>query len=93
MDDSQPRTNRMKDWIRNGALCAAPAVGGPGGTEGTLHELGPLALLVAGFAGAGVWMFRRYGVRSKPDRTPADAKLAGAPTPSTGTLTGDLAGA
>ncbi len=90
MVESQSRTSRTKELIRNGALCAVPAAGGSGG-GGTLHELGPLALLVAGFAGVGIWMFRRYGSGSKGDAPAAGAQPAGAP--SAGTLTGNPAGA
>jgi len=78
----------MKERIRSGALCAVP-IGGAGG-GGTLHEVGPLALLVAGFAGVGVWMFRRYGSGSKRD-APAAPQRSGAS--NAGTLTGDPAGA
>jgi len=82
--------NRTKDRIRNGALCAAPAAAGPG-ADGALHELGPLALMVAGFAGVGVWMFRRYGKGSKRDRPAAQTYPTGAT--STGTPTGHPVGA
>ena len=71
--------NRTKDRIRNGALCAAPAAAGPG-ADGTLHELGPLALMVAGFAGVGIWMFRRYGNASQRERPAAVAHRSGAPS-------------
>ncbi len=71
--------NRTKDRIRNGALCAAPAAAGPG-ADGTLHELGPLALMVAGFAGVGIWMFRRYGNASQRERPAAAAHRSGAPS-------------
>lgn len=43
---------------RGGALCAVPAAGSGGGTTA---EFLPLALLLAGFTGAAVWMFRRWG--------------------------------
>jgi len=79
----------MNELVRNGALCAVP-VGGAGG-GGTLHELGPLALLVAGFAGVGVWMFRRYGSGSKRAAPTAETQPGGAP--GVGALSGGPAGA
>lgn len=89
MDETQSRTSRMDELIRNGALCAVP-IGGAGG-GGTLHEVGPLALLVAGFAGVGIWMFRRYGNGSKRAAPAAEAQPGGAP--SAGTLSGGPVGA
>ncbi|MBA3508529.1 MAG: hypothetical protein H0T19_00370 [Thermoleophilaceae bacterium] len=90
MIDFESRTNRTKELIRNGSLCAAPAAAGPG-ADGTLHELGPLALLVAGFAGVGIWMFHRYGDKSKRDRPAAEAHPGGSPPAET--LPGHPAGA
>jgi len=89
MVEPQSCTSKMNELIRSGALCAVP-VGGAGG-GGTVHELGPLALLVAGFAGVGVWMFRRYGSGSKGDAPAPGAPRAGAP--ALGALTGGPAGA
>ncbi len=85
MVKSRLRTSGMTALIRNGALCAVSFGGGGGGG---LHELGPLALLVAGFAGVGMWMFRRYGggakrqaptVEPQPDRAPGAGALTGHP--------------
>ena len=82
MVESGSRMNRTKERIRNGAFCAAPAAAGPG-ADGTMHELGPLALMVAGFAGVGIWMFRRYGDPSKRDRPAPEARPTGAPSAAT----------
>lgn len=51
--------------------------------ESTLQEIGPVALLLAGFVVSGVWVFRRYGRRSAApvpdvDREPAGDIDAGA---------------
>ncbi len=56
----QSVTGRTREVIGTGSLCAVP-FGSHGGGSGTLAEIGPLALLVAGFAGVAAWMFRRYG--------------------------------
>jgi hypothetical protein len=82
MIDSKAYVSSTKERIRNGALCAAPAAAGPG-ADGTMHELGPLALMVAGFAGVGIWMFRRYGDPSKRDRPAPEARPTGAPSAAT----------
>jgi len=79
MVESESCMSSTKDRIRNGALCAAPAAAGPG-ADGTLHELGPLALMVAGFVGVGIWMFRRYGDQSKRERPAAAPHRSGAPS-------------
>jgi len=75
-------TGRMKDLIGTGSLCAVP-VGSHGASGGTLAELGPLALLTAGFVGVGIWMFRRYGGGSEApavDAPPANAPNGVVPT-------------
>jgi len=82
MVESGSRMNRTKELIRNGAFCAAPSAAGTG-ADGALHELGPLALMVAGFAGVGIWMFRRYGDASKRERPAAEARPTGAPSAAT----------
>lgn len=80
---------------RNAALCAGSAVGAgpPAYTTGVTMggELLPLALVAAALAGAGVWMFRRFGSAPKeaereaaqPQETKARTRLpATAPTPA-----------
>lgn len=77
---------------RNAALCAGSAVGAgpPAHTTGVTMggELLPLALVAAALAGAGVWMFRRFGSAPKeeaaqPRETGARTRLpAAAPTPA-----------
>lgn len=69
-------TGRSKELIGTGSLCAVP-VGSHGAGAGTLAELGPLALLVAGFAGVGIWMFRRYGGEGQAEAPAVDAPPAG----------------
>jgi hypothetical protein len=81
---------------RNAALCAGSAVGAgpPAHTTGVTMggELLPLALVAAALAGAGVWMFRRFGSAPKgaaerdsapPRETGARTRTpAAAPTPA-----------
>ena len=55
---------------RGGAICAAPAAGGGAGTT---TEFLPMALLLAGFTAAGVWMFRRWGGKDALGRHGASA--------------------
>lgn len=65
-------TVRTREIVGTGSLCAVP-VGSHGGGAGSLAELGPLALLVAGFAGVGIWMFRRYGGKGRSEAPAIEA--------------------
>ena len=61
---------------RGGAICAVPAAGGGAGTT---TDFLPMALLLAGFTAAGVWMFRRWGGKDALGRR--DASAPQLPTP------------
>jgi len=80
------RLDKGKMWrvAREVALCGAPVAGagGNGGfAESSLGELFPLALVVAAFAGAGAWMFRRF--RTSPSTGVTEEGASGvAPAPA-----------
>lgn len=60
----QTKLGRYCDYVAvRGALCAVPAAGAGGGTT---TEFLPMALLLAGFTAAAVWMFRRWGRQGAP---------------------------
>lgn len=69
IERQQARHERYRSYLaaRGGALCGLPAAGA--GT-GTTTEFLPMALLLAGFTAAGVWMFRRWGKQDAPQPAP-----------------------
>lgn len=62
---------------RAGALCGVPAAGAGGG--GTTSEFLPIAVLLAAFTGAAVWMFRRWGPNGRTEAP--EGTTQGAPQP------------
>lgn len=75
MGDSRFGKFDLKRLSRGGALCGAPIGGGmPTDMLGASApgEVLSLALVLAGFLGAGVWMFRKWGKSSanSPEEAP-----------------------
>jgi len=67
----QTKLGRYRGYVAaRGALCGVLAAGAGGGTT---TEFLPMALLLAGFTAAAVWMFRRWGKQGAAGRQGAPA--------------------
>lgn len=74
----------LKQLSQGAALCGIPTGIGSVDMLGnpSTGEVLPLALALTAFAGAGVWMFRRWG-GSTAAQTPIEASLEEAPSEET----------
>lgn len=76
---TEERFESLRRVARAVTACGAPIGPGSSGVvgESTLQEIGPVALLLAGFVVSGVWVFRRYGGRSAAPVPDVDREPAG----------------